>query len=103
MELEVPIASTSQQSKESQTFVNSPTTPRQLPSSGQRIGPYLLGKTLGVGSTGRVKLATHIESGQRVAIKIISKVLYFGSAKESKSQAALKLEREITIMKLIKQ
>lgn len=29
----------------------SPTVPRQG-SNGQRIGPYVLGKTLGVGSTG---------------------------------------------------
>jgi len=39
----------------------------------QRVGPYFLGKTLGVGSTGKVKLGTHIETNQTVAIKIISK------------------------------
>jgi len=31
-------------------------------NNGTRIGPYLVGKTLGVGSTGRVKLGTHIEN-----------------------------------------
>jgi len=39
----------------------------------QRVGPYVLGKTLGVGSTGRVKLGTHAETNQTVAVKIISK------------------------------
>lgn len=75
----------------------------------QRIGPYALGKTLGVGSTGRVKLGTHIESNNHVAIKIIPK----DSLSQEKSEngkpltpakrAALnkKIEREITIMKLI--
>jgi serine/threonine protein kinase len=69
--------------------------------SGQRIGPYVLGKTLGVGTTGRVKLAVHIESGQKVAIKIISKEQ--NSSNEDKKQQNIKLEREITIMKLIQQ
>ena len=42
-------------------------------STAQRVGPHMLGKTLGVGSTGRVKLGTHIETNQTVAVKIISK------------------------------
>ena len=61
-----------------------------------RVGPFFLGKTLGVGSTGRVKLGTHVDSGQRVAIKILSKSLFsYGGAQVKK------LEREIAIMKLI--
>jgi serine/threonine protein kinase len=72
-----------------------------------RIGPYALGKTLGVGSTGRVKLGTHIETSQRVAIKIIPKDMLAqnkdGSPMTPEKQIAMnkKIEREITIMKLI--
>ena len=39
----------------------------------QRIGVYDVKKTLGEGSFGKVKLATHRVSGQQVALKIISR------------------------------
>ncbi|KND03181.1 CAMK/CAMKL/BRSK protein kinase [Spizellomyces punctatus DAOM BR117] len=97
---------------------------RSSSSGGQRIGPYVVGKTLGVGSTGRVKLGTHIESAQRVAIKIIPKETLSTTSSSSSQQPPAspatstppsasasstppvpsinkKLEREITIMKLI--
>ncbi|KAH7098524.1 kinase-like domain-containing protein [Auriculariales sp. MPI-PUGE-AT-0066] len=35
------------------------------------IGDYALGKTLGAGSMGKVKLAHHLVTGERVAIKIV--------------------------------
>ncbi|RKP17082.1 Pkinase-domain-containing protein, partial [Rozella allomycis CSF55] len=38
-----------------------------------RIGPYVLGETLGSGSFGKVKLAHHSLTGQKVALKIINK------------------------------
>lgn len=71
----------------------------RLPS--QRIGPYTLGKTLGVGSTGRVKLGSHIETNQRVAIKIIPKESLEKDKSDKKASMNKKIEREITIMKLI--
>ncbi|TPX39364.1 hypothetical protein SeLEV6574_g07267, partial [Synchytrium endobioticum] len=75
---------------------------RPTSGSSTRIGPYLLGKTLGVGSTGRVKLGTHIETTQRVAIKIISREsLPQTQSLEKKSATNMKIEREITIMRLI--
>lgn len=37
------------------------------------IGYYLLGKTLGEGTFGKVKLATHTLTGEKVAIKILEK------------------------------
>ena len=79
------------------------------------IGPWQLGKTLGKGSTGRVRLAKHAVTGQLAAIKIVSKK----SAKmvQSQSIAAMDrssepglwgqqtipcaIEREVVIMKLI--
>ena len=36
-----------------------------------RVGPYHVGKALGSGCTGEVKLATHADTGHQVAIKII--------------------------------
>ncbi|KAJ3321777.1 Serine/threonine-protein kinase brsk1 [Boothiomyces sp. JEL0866] len=76
-------------------------TPRST-STGQKIGPYVLGKTLGVGSTGRVKLAVHMETNQKVAIKIISKDNPETPGKKNPA-VEKKLDREITIMKLIQQ
>ncbi|KAL1952777.1 hypothetical protein VTO42DRAFT_4268 [Malbranchea cinnamomea] len=79
------------------------------------IGPWQLGRTLGKGSSGRVRLAKHAVTGQYAAIKIISKK----DAKlvQSQSIAAMDqnfeptssgqldipaaIEREVVIMKLI--
>jgi len=38
-----------------------------------KIGPYYLGKTLGFGSFGKVKLGEHEKFGQKVAIKILNR------------------------------
>eukprot|EP00741_Cyanophora_paradoxa_P001769 tig00000073_g1715.t2 len=62
----------------------------------QHIGPFILGKTLGVGSTGKVKLGIHKDTGQKVAIKIVKKEFL-----ESKPSLRRKIEREIAVMKLI--
>jgi len=37
------------------------------------LGHYRLGKTLGIGAFGKVKLAYHISTGQKVAVKILNK------------------------------
>ena len=36
-------------------------------------GSYYLGKTLGEGTFGKVKLAIHIKTGEKIAVKIINK------------------------------
>lgn len=96
-----------------QSPANSPSLARTVnslnnPNNSQRIGPYSLGKTLGVGSTGRVKLGTHIETRKMVAIKIIPKDSFQDKSAdgkpvspEKKASMNKKIEREITIMKLI--
>jgi len=58
-----------------------------------QIGPFLLGKTLGVGAIAEVRLGTHVETKQPVAIKVIDKE--FITAK------AQKVAREIAVMKLL--
>ncbi|CAD8052449.1 unnamed protein product [Paramecium primaurelia] len=44
----------------------------ELPKN-QSIGQYIFSKTLGQGTFGKVKLATHILTGEKVAIKILEK------------------------------
>ncbi|GIJ90207.1 hypothetical protein Asppvi_009160 [Aspergillus pseudoviridinutans] len=80
------------------------------------VGPWQLGKTLGEGATGRVRLAKHAVTGQTAAIKIVSK--RSAAIAQSESIAAMDrnaslfsgtgtrqmpsgIEREVVIMKLI--
>lgn len=81
------------------------------------VGPWQLGRTLGKGSTGRVRLAKHAVTGQAAAIKIVSKKS--AAMVQSESIATMDnnpgliagapgarvmpsgIEREVVIMKLI--
>ncbi|PYI03014.1 Pkinase-domain-containing protein [Aspergillus sclerotiicarbonarius CBS 121057] len=80
------------------------------------VGPWQLGKTLGQGASGRVRLAKHSVTGQLAAIKIVSKksAVMAQSASLAKMdkkagrfgglgprQIPSGLEREVVIMKLI--
>ncbi|KAG5417513.1 GIN4 [Candida metapsilosis] len=79
----------------------------------QSIGPWKLGKTLGRGATGRVLLATHQLTGQKAAVKVVSKSELReedehghgqgGDATAPKNGEGLPygIEREIIIMKLL--
>lgn len=67
-----------------------------------KIGPWRLGKTLGRGATGRVLLGTHVLTGQKAAVKVVSK----SELNEDYDPAAngglpYGIEREIIIMKLL--
>ena len=82
-----------------------------------RVGPWRLGRTLGKGSTGRVRLAKHTTTGQLAAIKIVPKnIIEFDGSNPASNNAQRKkkkkqkvdenglpygIEREIIIMKLI--
>ncbi|CAE6412490.1 unnamed protein product [Rhizoctonia solani] len=46
----------------------------QEKSRGRILGDYVLTKTLGAGSMGKVKLAVHTPTGQKLAIKIVPRV-----------------------------
>lgn len=57
------------------------------------VGQYMLGKTIGEGTFGKVKLAIHIPTGEKVAIKILEKA-------RIKEQADVRrVNREIKILK----
>ncbi|WWC85951.1 uncharacterized protein L201_000821 [Kwoniella dendrophila CBS 6074] len=71
------------------------------------IGQWRIGRTIGKGSSGRVKIAKHSITGKYAAIKIVPKGLILNS-RMSMSEAGAKsdkillgIEREIVIMKLI--
>lgn len=89
-------------------------------SSGKRkthIGPWQLGRTLGKGSAGRVRLARHHLTQQAVAVKILPKhgqhITQAGSLAAiddwdrrqpefaSEKRMPLSIEREVAILKLI--
>ncbi|KAG2392973.1 hypothetical protein C9374_009550 [Naegleria lovaniensis] len=61
-----------------------------------RIGNYRLGKTLGEGSFGKVKLAEHESTGHKVAVKILNR------QKIQNSKMDKKIRREIKILKLFR-
>eukprot|EP00438_Fugacium_kawagutii_P015264 Skav221191 [mRNA] locus=scaffold4980:6865:16315:+ [translate_table: standard] len=60
-----------------QREVHSACAPRAVspsaPSTGKNLGHYILGKTLGEGTFGKVKLGRHILTGERVAVKVLEK------------------------------
>ena len=60
------------------------------------VTQYLLGKTLGEGTFGKVKLGTHILTGEKVAIKILEK-----SKIKDKSDVE-RVTREIHILKIMR-
>eukprot|EP01006_Ploeotia_vitrea_P031080 TRINITY_DN63394_c0_g1_i2.p1 TRINITY_DN63394_c0_g1~~TRINITY_DN63394_c0_g1_i2.p1 ORF type:complete len:504 (+),score=62.84 TRINITY_DN63394_c0_g1_i2:40-1551(+) len=60
-------------------------------------GPYTFCKTLGKGTTGKVKLAEHKQTNDKTAIKIIRK-----ASLENNDDARHRVQREIGILKLLK-
>ncbi|KAK9365262.1 kinase-like domain-containing protein [Lipomyces kononenkoae] len=88
------------------------TTNSSTSSAGHRrkthVGPWRLGRTLGRGSSGRVRLAKHAQTGRLAAVKIVPKSASFDesddkSGKKGRDAAGLPygIEREVIIMKLI--
>lgn len=81
------------------------------------VGPWQLGRTLGKGATGRVRLAKHALTGQAAAIKIVSKksaaLVQSASMAQMEKEVSMPptaagfrlmpfgIEREVVIMKLI--
>lgn len=69
--------------------------------SKNHVGPWRLGRTLGRGSSGRVRLAKHSETGQLAAVKIVPKAKFQKQNTGKEGLSPLGIEREIIIMKLI--
>lgn len=69
---------------------------RSALADGSRIGNYQIVKTLGEGSFGKVKLAYHVTTGQKVALKIINKKVL------AKSDMQGRIEREISYLRLLR-
>ncbi|KAH7914812.1 Pkinase-domain-containing protein, partial [Hygrophoropsis aurantiaca] len=68
------------------------------------IGLWKVGRTIGKGSSGRVRIARHSKSGKYAAVKIVSKNIVMNSINklaDSAEHMLLSIEREIVIMKLI--
>ncbi|KAG1735544.1 Pkinase-domain-containing protein [Suillus lakei] len=68
------------------------------------IGLWKVGRTIGKGSSGRVRIARHSKTGQYAAVKIVSKNMLMNSITklaDSAEHMLLSIEREIVIMKLI--
>ncbi|EEE64457.1 hypothetical protein OsJ_19306 [Oryza sativa Japonica Group] len=61
---------------------------------GNPLGGYRIGKTLGIGSFGKVKIAEHILTGHKVAIKILNR------RKIKSMEMEEKVKREIKILRL---
>ena len=62
----------------------------------RRIGPFILGRQIGAGGMGIVYLATHIESGKQVALKVLPPAL------SDDEKLLQRFEREIGILKRLK-
>ncbi|KAJ6591667.1 kinase-like domain-containing protein [Mycena vulgaris] len=72
----------------------------------KRIGMWKIGRTIGTGSSGRVRVARNSKTGQYAAIKIVSKTVLDSTRSlnhlvDDAEHNQLALEREIVVMKLI--
>jgi len=67
----------------------------QVRPRAKSIGHYVLGKTIGEGTFGKVKLGTHILTGERVAVKVLEK------ERIQEVADVERVAREVHILKLI--
>lgn len=92
-----------------QSIMSSALQPHTHP---EKIGPWKLGKTLGRGATGRVLLGVHQTTGQKAAVKVVSKSELGdgdysahnpsgGAHNTNATPLPYGIEREIIIMKLL--
>jgi 5'-AMP-activated protein kinase catalytic alpha subunit len=66
------------------------------PSTARQIGNYVLGKCIGKGTFGKVKLGTHVITDEKVAIKVLEK------SRISDASDVERVAREIHVLKLLR-
>lgn len=88
-DLSIPIST---QANRSQNNADPPAQQQRT----QRLGQYIIQRTLGEGSFGKVKLAVHQTTGQKVALKIINR------KKLVNRDMAGRVEREIQYLQLLR-
>ncbi|WVR03489.1 hypothetical protein IAU60_000480 [Kwoniella sp. DSM 27419] len=99
-----PVGSSSRQATVSRKRTNGSSSRE---GDAKTIGQWRIGRTIGKGSSGRVKIAKHSVTGKYAAIKIVPKGLILTSRMSMSEAGAradkvlLGIEREIVIMKLI--
>ncbi|KAG5652618.1 hypothetical protein H0H81_004347 [Sphagnurus paluster] len=83
-----------------------PMISRKRTKDPRRIGLWKMGRDLGQGASGRVRIARHSETGQYAAVKIISKASFnshvsLNRIADETERRKLAIEREIVVMKLL--
>ena len=78
---------------EAKSDPNEPTI--ALASNERKIGQYILGKSIGEGTFGKVKVGTHIKTQEKVAVKILEK------SKITDVADVERVSREIHILKIV--
>ncbi len=79
------------------TNINEIASPQIKPyQSDKTIGHYILGKSIGEGTFGKVKLATHTLTQEKVAVKILEKCKIVDVADVER------VSREIHILKIVR-
>ena len=86
-------AGDTQMASQSQSLGTSPETSGSVGVHLGNLSSYRLGRTLGIGSFGKVKVAEHVISGQKVAIKILNRMKIKAMDMEEKVRRETKILR----------
>lgn len=81
--------------KDKNTKESSSAEKLQLKPDERKVGQYILGKSIGEGTFGKVKIGKHIITGEKVAVKILEKSKIIDVADVER------VSREIHILKIV--
>jgi len=77
--------------------INHSTQNSRKNKSSKLKGPYLMGDTIGEGAFAKVKIAVHMQTNEKVAIKILDKTKFFKDEEDIN-----RVQKEIAILKKLK-